>query len=182
MKALEINAVIKIDRKVFEYIYQQYYNPLCAFAYRFISDVDFVEDLVQEVYVYLWEKKDGFDNLNAVKSFLYTSVRNRCLNLIKHRDVQQKNEKDIIMSLEDNEDFQKYVIEEEVFSGLYNEIKLLPESARNIMLLALNGLKNPEIAEELNVSVNTVKTQKKIAYSKLKSKLKPSEYLLLLTF
>jgi RNA polymerase sigma-70 factor (ECF subfamily) len=53
------------------------------------------------------------------------------------------------------------------------EIKLLPEASREIMILALNGLKNQEIADELNISINTVKTQKKIAYSKLKQKLEP---------
>jgi RNA polymerase sigma-70 factor (ECF subfamily) len=65
------------------------------------------------------------------------------------------------------------VIEEETFNLLLAEIKNLPESAREIMILALNGLRNQEIADELNISINTVKTQKKIAYSKLKQKLEP---------
>ena len=73
------------------------------------------------------------------------------------------------------------MIEEETFNQLVAEIKQLPEAAREIMILALNGLKNQEIADELNISINSVKTQKKIAYSKLKQKLEPSLTPLLLS-
>ena len=64
----------------------------------------------------------------------------------------------------------------------YIEIKNLPESAQNIMMLALNGLKNNEIASELGISINTVKTQKKIAYTKLKNKIGPLLQAVLLAF
>jgi RNA polymerase sigma-70 factor (ECF subfamily) len=65
------------------------------------------------------------------------------------------------------------VIEEETFNQLFSEIRNLPASSREIMLLALNGLKNQEIADELQISINTVKTQKKIAYAKIKDAMGP---------
>ena len=73
------------------------------------------------------------------------------------------------------------MIEEETFNLLYNEIKSLPAASQQIMLLALNGLKNQEIADELDISLNTVKTQKKIAYSKLKQRMSKVMYSVLLS-
>lgn len=85
--------------------------------------------------------------------------------------VRQKHEEQLIHELESTELFNQQVIEEDTFNLLYREIEKLPKSAKKIMLLALKGLKNKEIAETLAISENTVKTQKKIAYSKLKDKL-----------
>jgi RNA polymerase sigma-70 factor (ECF subfamily) len=138
--------------------------------------------MVQDVFISFWEKRQDFDHINAVKAFLYTSVRNKCLNQLKHQLVIQKNEKELIRELESEQFFASHIIEEEVFNRLTAEIRNLPKSSQEIMLLALNGLTNPEIADELNISVNTVKTQKKIAYSKLKHKLGPVFSGILLSF
>ena len=161
------------NKKAFKQVFESYFNALCAFGYRYVQERSAVEDLVQEAFISLWEKHQDFEHINAIKSFLYTTVRNKCLNHLKHRLVRQKNEEVLIMELESAHSFEGKVIEEEAFNQLSTEIRNLPESAQKIMLLALNGLSNPEIAAELNISVNTVKTQKKIAYSKLKDKLSP---------
>lgn len=151
-----------------------YFTTLCAFGYKYIGDRSETEDIIQEVFISFWEHKKEFANINSIKSFLYTSARNRCLNSLKHRIVVQKHEADLIYQLESEQFFTNEVIEEDAFNQLYLEIKNLPEASQKIMLLALKGLKNREIAEKLGVSENTVKTQKKIAYAKLKVKLQPS--------
>jgi RNA polymerase sigma-70 factor (ECF subfamily) len=127
--------------------------------------------MVQEVFISCWEKRKDFDHINALKSFLYTSVRNKCLNHLKHQAVQKKHENSLVYELESDHQFASHVIEEEVFNQLHAEIRDLPKSAQEIMMLALNGLKNQDIADELNISLNTVKTQKKIAYSKIKDRM-----------
>jgi RNA polymerase sigma-70 factor (family 1) len=163
----------KGNRHTFRQVFDAYFNALCAFGYSYIREVTAVEDLVQDAFISLWEKHQDFGNINAIKSFLYTTVRNKCLNHLKHQLVRQKNEDALISELESEHHFEGKVVEEEVFNQLSLEIRNLPDSAQKIMLLALNGLSNPEIAAELNISVNTVKTQKKIAYSKLKERLSP---------
>jgi RNA polymerase sigma-70 factor (family 1) len=173
---LAVNLIKKFskgDKNAFRQVFDTYFNALCAFGYNYIREASAVEDLVQEAFISLWEKHRDFDNINALKSFLYTTVRNKCLNHLKHQLVRQKNEDALISVLESEHYFEGKVIEEEVFNQLTLEIKNLPDSAQKIMLLALNGLSNSEIAAELNISVNTVKTQKKIAYSKLKDRLSP---------
>jgi RNA polymerase sigma-70 factor (ECF subfamily) len=159
------------DRKAFREVFEHFFNALAAFGYQYLQDQSEVEDMVQESFISFWEKRKDFDHINAVKSFLYTSVRNKCLNQLKHKAVMKKHESSLVYEIETDHSFAGQVIEEEAFNQLFTEIKALPESAREIMILALNGLKNQEIADELNISINTVKTQKKIAYSKLKDKL-----------
>ena len=163
----------KRNKHAFREVFDSYFNALCAFGYNYVLEVSAVEDLVQDAFISLWERHQDFDNINAIKSFLYTSVRNKCLNHLKHQLVRQKNEYALISELESEHYFEGKVIEEEVFNQLSLEIRNLPDSAQKIMLLALNGLSNREIAAELDISVNTVKTQKKIAYSKLKERLSP---------
>ena len=166
-----IKHIHKGDRKAFKAVFDEYFNALAAFGYKYVSDSFLVEDLVQEAFINFWEKRKDFTHINAVKSFLYTTVRNKCLNHLKHQAVVQKHEKALVYELESDHTFTSHVIEEETFNQLFIEIRNLPPSAQEIMLLALNGLKNQEIADELKVSINTVKTQKKIAYSKLKENL-----------
>ena len=148
-------------------------NALCAFSYKYIPDRSETEDIIQDVFISFWEQNKEFDHINSIKAFLYTSARNKCLNLLKHKAVKQKHEQALIYELESEQFFTNHVIEEDAFNLLYAEIRDLPESAQNIMLLALKGMKNREIAEKLNISENTVKTHKKIAYAKLKKKLNP---------
>jgi RNA polymerase sigma-70 factor (ECF subfamily) len=161
------------NRKAFGEVFNQHFHALCAFGYRYIGDPPAVEDLVQEAFVAFWERRLDFDHPAAIKSYLYTSVRNKCLNHLKHEAVKKKHESALLYELESEQHYSRHVIEEESFGMLLEEIRKLPEASGEIMILALNGLKNPEIAEELGISVNTVKTQKKIAYAKLKDKLGP---------
>ncbi|MFC2126051.1 RNA polymerase sigma-70 factor [Bacteroidota bacterium] len=173
MHSESIQLLKKGDKKAFRNVFDLYYNALCAFGYKYIHDQSEVEDIIQEIFISFWENRTNFDHLNAIKAFLYTSVRNKCLNNLKHQLVRQNHEPALIYELESEQFFTNHIIEEEIFNQLYYGISQLPKSAQNIMLLALNGLKNREIAAELNISENTVKTQKKIAYSKLKDNLGP---------
>ncbi|XOV94979.1 MAG: RNA polymerase sigma-70 factor [Bacteroidota bacterium] len=169
-------------RAIFDNYFDDNYRPLCAFAYRFINDSEVVEDLVQEVFISFWEKLESVAEPAATKSYLYTSTRNKCLNHLKHLAVEQKHQSQIQYEIESDQVFQSQVIEEEVFNQLYTEIRDLPEAAKKIILLALKGLKNHEIAAELNISENTVKTQKKLSYAKLRQNISLSALTFLLGF
>ncbi len=166
-----IRLINRGKKSAFRDLFDYYFSALAAFGYKYVSDSVIVEDMVQEVFIACWEKRADFSHINALKSFLYTSVRNKCLNHLKHQAVQKKHENALVYELESDHRFANHVIEEETFNLLHAEIRDLPRSAQEIMMLALNGLKNQEIADELDISLNTVKTQKKIAYSKLKGRL-----------
>ena len=168
-----IKQIRRGEKKAFRALFDLYFNALAAFGYKYVPDTYAVEDMVQEAFVSFWEGRDKFEHTGAVKSFLYTSVRNKCLNHLKHQTVRRKHEDSLLYNLESDQYFESHVIEEETFNQLISEIRNLPASSREIMLLALNGLKNQEIADELQISINTVKTQKKIAYAKIKDAMGP---------
>ena len=171
MDKYSIKHINRGNKRAFRALFDHYFNALAAFGYKYVMDPPIVEDMVQEVFISCWEKRGDFNHINALKSFLYTSVKNKCLNHLKHQAVQKKHESSLVYELESDHHFAGLVIEEEVFNQLHAEIRDLPKSAQQIMMLALNGLKNQEIADELGISMNTVKTQKKIAYSKIKDRM-----------
>jgi len=169
---------IPINERVFQELFDMHFNALCAFGRRFVEN-ETIEDIVQDVFISFWQNRKEFTNSNDAKSYLYKSVRNKCLNFIRDEIVRKKRLQNSIVFTADIEEF---VIEEEVFNQLYQEIKNLPNASQQVMLLALNGLKNEEIASELNISLNTVKTQKKIAYAKIKKRLGGIIFSILLSF
>ena len=169
----DIDTVKSIDKKVFKQLFDMHFHALCSFGNHYVLDPFVVEDLVQNVFIKLWDNKKNFNRITTIKSYLYTSVKNQCLNHLKHQLVLQKKETALAFDLKHDHSHDNLVVQEETFNQLFQEIKNLPLSSQEVMLLALNGLKNQEIADELGISINTVKTQKKIAYSKIKNKIHP---------
>ncbi|WP_418697981.1 RNA polymerase sigma-70 factor [Bacteroides sp.] len=170
---------IRLDEQEFHNIFSKYYATLCSFAFQYMEDTDMSADVVQDVFAKLWQIKDDFFYLHQVKAFLYTAVRNRALNELEHSKVAREYEQKV-MAKKADDFFHDTVVEEETFRILSDAIEKLPGQMRAIMQLALEGKKNPEIAEQLNVSTETVHTLKKTAYKKLRKYLTDYYYCLLL--
>ncbi len=158
----------KINLKDF---FNTYYPGFNSFALRYIADPSVCEDIVQEVFILFWEKQRTFPTLPAVKAFFYTSIRNSCLDFLKHTIVEEKYR--IINKNKDEatESFLEEVLKKEAYSEIYNEINKLPEMGKNVLLLALREKSNEEIATILNIAINTVKTHKVRAYKVLRKNL-----------
>lgn len=168
---------IKLDKSEFHNVFEKYYVALCLFANQYLSDSDASADIVQDVFVKLWQIKDDFLYLHQVKAFLYTAVKNKALNEIEHSRVV--NEYTQRYQLQENDiAFHDSVIEEETYRILLTTIEQLPPQMKAIMKLALDGKKNTEIAETLNISKETVHTLKKNSYKKLRVLLKEHYYLI----
>ena len=158
------------DKKAFECIFYQYYSILCLFALKFLKDKARSEDVVQEVFSKVWEIRKNFYHIEALKTYLYNSTKNQCINILKREQAKlnylnYKKGKDI------EESIITHIIEEETHRLIFAAIAQLPPQCKKITHLSIEGLKNKEIAEKLKISLNTVKTQKKIAYKILKTKL-----------
>lgn len=176
------NVITKLhsgDEMVFKEIFKQYYLPVRSFAWRFVKDNDIAEDIVQDVFLQVWEKRLTFNVLAEVKSYLYTSVRNTCFDYLKHERVKQKHETQILVSMLHDEE-QEYILEEEVDSLIYNAIGTLPRQAQKIVIMTMNGDSNLEIAQKLNITVNTVKSTKLKAYRVLRKRLRNVQWFLAL--
>lgn len=163
--------------KEFQCLFDHYYVPLCVFADKYLDNKDLSADVVQDCFLKLWQIRKDFFYLHQVKSFLYIAVRNCCLNELEHLKVVNEFAQKIIR---ENEEafFHDHVVEEETYRILVDRINQLPRQMRTIMLLALEGMSNATIAEEMNISTETVRSLKKIAYKKLRTLLKDYYYLL----
>lgn len=164
------------DETQFRSIFDKYYISLCMFANQYVENDVLAADIVQECFVKLWQLRDDFMYVHQIKSFLYTSVRNKSLNELEHTKVMNEYAQKV-QEMSKDSFFQDKVIAEESYRILVDAIEKLPPQMKSIMQLALEGKSNPEIAETLNISGETVHSQKKIAYRKLRVYLKDYYYL-----
>ena len=164
------------QKDAYRLLFNQLYPVMCLFAKKFVTDYGDAEDISQEVFVELWNRRAKFESLNQVKAFLYLSVKNRCLNFKKHQTVKEKYAN--VIPANSDPSVEENIIEAEVINHLKRAIESLPEQQRQVILHSLQGLNNNEIAESMQISVNTVKLHKKIAYSQLREKLSSSAFIL----
>lgn len=159
----------------FERLFKKFFKKLCYFAFQFVGNMAEAEDAVQETFIKFWDQKQNFKNEEAIKSFLYISVRNACLNIIRHKQVRINHaETQSPDSHIEHPDYLNNIIKAEVLAHLYEAVETLPDGCKRIFEMSyFEELKNPQIAEMLEVSVNTVKTQKYRAVKLLHEKLKP---------
>ena len=172
---------IRLDEREFHNVFDKYYVALCLFANQYTENEETSADIVQDSFAKLWQIRDDFFYLHQVKAFLYTAVRNKALNELEHSKVVFEYAQKVIEKRKDSF-FHDAVVEEETCRMLTDAIDKLPDQMRAIMRLAMEGKKNGEIAEYLNVSVETVHTLKKIAYKKLRIYLKDYYYFLILFY
>ena len=116
-------------------------------------------------------KKLHFENLWALKSYLYNMVRNRCLDILKHRKVEEKYLREQ-RNHENSESFLLQLLEDEVYILLKEAIQTLPFQTAKVFELILDGLDNTEISAKLNLSLDAVKSHKKRGKKLLQEKLK----------
>jgi RNA polymerase sigma-70 factor (family 1) len=182
-----IASLRKGDPDALQTLIKQYYSMLCLFAERLLADSAAAEDIVGESFVKLWKKKADFENHQNLKAFMYITVRNACLNQLKQAKRDSLNKKQLAYITGEKEEFVlNEMIRAEVLKEIMNEINNLPEQCRKVLKLAyLEGMKNQEITNLLNISVHTVKNQKVRAIQLLKTRLRDRDlmtFLLLCNF
>ncbi len=163
------------DRESLKTFFRSFYPSVCVFANKYVHDSDLSEDFAQEAFLSFWLSEYKFADIKALKGFIYTSARNLCLNYIKSKTIRDGINQTLMKS---ESFFHDLIVEEETYRIIHQAIEQLPPQSQKIITLFINGYKNPEIADELNISINTVKSLKKSAYSKLKELLKDNVYVL----
>lgn len=149
----------------FRLLFLAYYSPLKRIAQK-IAGPDFAEDAVQDIFTKIWANKICFENVNSLKSYLYTSIQNQCLNVLRKNGLLE-NYKETLQ----NECLEEYILDEEVFIRLYEAIDLLPEHYRKAMLQSLKGDSIAKIASSMNATEDTIKAYKRRAKQMLKKHL-----------
>lgn len=164
-----VGLISQDDKKAFKQFFEGLYPSVCVFAEKYLKDIDIAKDIAQEAFIEFWKRKEKFTDIESVKGFIYTVTRNKCLNHLKIKGIRENILKNELLS---DDHFYELILEEETYSIVHQKVnKLAPQSCK-IVWLSLEGIKIREIAEQLGVSVNTVKTLKKNAYKVLRTQLR----------
>ena len=176
-----IQGINNKDPRAWKELYRFYYGALCNYSSSIINETSVAEDIVQECLIMIWKSDLNFQNIKILSSYLYKSVYNNTLKYIRDKKVEDKRKSEWSSTLSETEDDIFYMAaEEDVIRKLRAAIAILPDQRKTILQLSLEGYSVQEIALQLEISINTVKTQKKRAYSFLKENLKQYFSLLLL--
>lgn len=155
-----IKEVKKGDIKSFETLFKDYYEELCFYAKHYLKDLDQAEEAVQDVFFNIWKGREWIKIRQSVKSYLYTSTRNKCLKIIRSQNMADQYS-DYIKNAP-GEQVSTPVDElnaKELNLLIENTLKELPERAREIFRMnRFQGLKYGEIADKLSISVKTVES------------------------
>ena len=159
-----------LDKNRFKEVFKEYYNPLCNFAAGITSDRKMAQDVVQDVFTKLWDKRNELHINSSEKSYLFQAVKHRAFEILRKRKNESKlNEIEFEASYSTERDMEEQANKFMLKEFLYNSIRQLPPKCQEIFVLnKVNGLTYNEIADDLDISVKTVENQIGKAYRKLR--------------
>ncbi|MBN2485394.1 MAG: RNA polymerase sigma-70 factor [Bacteroidales bacterium] len=174
---LLFSKISKGDKNAFDVLFRKYYTQLVRFSMGYLHDGPASEEIVQDVFVRIWENAPRIEIETSVLAYLYRSVRNQALNQIKHGHVKQKFGQQQMANPDTTaDDFEEKVNVAFFRKLLALAVGSLPEKCREIFEMSkFEGLTYDEIAEYLQVSVKTVENQMGIALRKLREAMLPYE-------
>lgn len=177
-----MKVVRSLDEPTFEALFRAHFKEMTLFAITLVKEEEAAREIVQEAFVNLWEKRSSIDLSRPVKSYLSTSVRNRCINYLRdHRKFSRD-----LLAIEEGAAQKVYdqadkLVESEIREKIAAAVLELPEKCREVFLLSRHEqLRYQEIADKLGISVKTVETQMSKALQHLRIRL--GEYLTALMF
>lgn len=180
----------KNNKSDFSRVYSIYFPKLVRFAREFVLSTEDAENIIQDIFIYLWEHQELLDTLTNLNAFLFTLVKNKCIDQLRHRKLLERKREEFKTVLDKEIQLKLYALQqfdenalsnEDIEIILNNAINSLPEKCRKVFILSrMEGLKNREIAERLNISAKTVENQMTTAIRKLRVELK--DYLPLFIF
>lgn len=160
------------DKKAFTEIYERYHSLLYIYANKKLDNNIESRDIIQDILMNIWNKRDVLSITGTLRSYLFTAVRNRILDIFSHQQVEEKY-MDSLQNLIQTSSPSDYMIrEKELHAIIEFEINAMPPRMREIFTLSRKEwLSNNEIAHKLDISQNTVETQMKRALRLLRLKL-----------
>jgi RNA polymerase sigma-70 factor (family 1) len=161
------------DPDVFTEIFSVYYRDTVMFAFSFTHDVETAEEIVQDVFVKLWEDHEKLNITVSIKSYILKTIQNKCIDWHRHKKIVNNHSNCIINNSPLYEyDTDNYILRSELEGRIENAIADLPEKVKEAFIMnRFEGLKYKEIASKLNVSVRTVEVRISKALVLLKEKL-----------
>lgn len=154
------------DEKNWRVFFHGYYDALFHHACRILQNEEEAQDIVQELFISLWDNQVDIEHTEHLSGYLYRSVTNRCLNYLRDRKRMDKHLEQWKREQEEEAGEEEFnsAVHEEIIHRLQQLIAELPSGRRLVLQLSMEGLSGEEIAQKLNISITTVKQQKYRAY------------------
>lgn len=177
----QLELLKKGDQRTFESLFRQFYQALCFYGFKYLSEQEQVEEVVQSVFTTIWEKREQLKIETSFKAYLYRSVRNSCLNMLKHEKVKQEYVSDYqAAGQQDQSIYSEEAQDPDLAQHIAEAIDKLPPERKAIFKMSkLEGLKYKEIAEKQGISIKTVENQMGKALQFLREELKDYAFLIL---
>lgn len=167
--------MVEGNKKAFRFFFEKYYTELCNLVNLYIRNEIIAEEIVQDIYIYLWEKKGKIQIESSVKAYLLRASKNKSLNYLRNEKTRQIIQEKLTEVSESSFEMPSNSLDEgQLREIIENAIKSLPEKCREIYRLAKEKeMSYKEIAEKMGISVKTVENQMGIALKKLRNQLWP---------
>ena len=149
------------DENAFDYLFNYYYAGLVVYADKLLFNNHLSEEIVQGVFMKLWQDRRYIEINSSVKSYIFQSVRNKCLDILKHRKIKDDYARKVLSEQEPSSEatWDAYV-ESELYVILIREIEKLPPECQKVFRYSrIRNHTNREIAEKLGISLKTVENQ-----------------------
>lgn len=179
-----MTEVVEINTAVLNTLFKNHYDELCRYAHSILKDQDVAEDVVQQLFIKLWEKRETISEIENIRSYLFRSTFNMSLNEKKKMQRMPKSDEDIVLnnSLHASEDASDLIVSNELQEKIDSAMLVLPEKCREVFHLSRNEqLSYKEIAQEMNISTKTVENQVGKALRIMREELKDYLPLVILT-
>jgi RNA polymerase sigma-70 factor (family 1) len=163
------------DEMAYKMLFNEFYKVLTLFANRYLKDIESSKELVQDLFVHLYERRENLDINSSLKSYLFRSTHNRCINYLNAQKIRLKYAEHVNFTADSMDNSLEHQVNTvELEHALYKAIGDLPPKCRSIFKMnRFEGLSNSEIAEKLNLSKRTVETQISKALKILRVKMEP---------
>ncbi len=154
------------SEQAFRYLFEAYFTPLCRFVHLYLSEKEIIEELVLDIFVYIWENRDNLQIQLSFKAYLFQSARNKAFNVLRQ---EKKNVSINEIDSDALETNATSLEDEELYRLIQEAVFALPEKCKEVFQLSRNeNLSNQEIANKLNISVKTVEAQITKALKRIK--------------
>ena len=180
-----VRSIKQGDPRSFELLFRRLYPRLCAYAQKFIHDENDSREIVQELFYTIWKNRDRLDEKQSIQAYLFTSTKNKCLNLLELKKNRSKQAEMLwflyVNQSTENNNSHHVLLAKELERDFNSALENLPKECRKIFELnRIEGLQYQEIASRLEISIKTVETQMSRALSKLRLQLREHMMVLIL--
>ncbi len=179
-----INRLKQGEESAYELLFNEFYRVLTVYANKYVRDIETAKEIVQDLFVHLYEKRENLDINSSLKSYLFRSTHNRCINYINAQKIRIQHAEYVFKTADATEDIlEQEVNKTELEQALFTAINQLPPKCQSIFKMnRFEGLSNTEIAEKLKLSKRTVETQISKALRILRIKIEPYRGICIIIF